>query len=183
MKFDNDISEFFVSNSDKKVFLFQYLLESVHSYTSLHFIWTIARLDWWNNFVKLHSDTFLSTKSDSDMNTFFIANPGQKFFLFQNLLGWVHSYSSPLFIWTSSWLNWRTLFVKLHTDTFLSAKLDNNMSEFFVSNSDKKIFLFQYLLESVHSYTSRHFIWTIPRLDWWNTFCETAYRNFFEHKA
>ena len=123
-------------------------------------------------FVKLHADTFLSAKFDNDMSEFFVDNPDQKFLLFQHLLGWVHSYSSPHFIWPSSWLYWRKFFVKLHADSFLSAKIANDISSFFVDNPDQNFLLFRNLIGCIHSHSSPHFIWTNPWLDWkhfsWN---------------
>ena len=123
-------------------------------------------------FVNLHSDNFLSAKLDNDMCTFFVDNPDQKFFLIQNLLEFLHSPSSPHSLWTCSWLDWQTLFVKLHTDTFLSAKLDNDMSTFYVDNPNPKFLLFQKLLGCKSSYSSPHFIWINCLLDWkhfsWN---------------
>ena len=65
---------------------------------------------------------FLSAKVDDyDMKTFFRRHPRCNIFLFQNLLGRIHWYFSPPFFWTSSWLDWKTLFVKLNADTFLCA--------------------------------------------------------------
>ena len=165
-KFDDDMRIFFVNNPDQKFLLFQYLLGSVHSYTSPRFIWTSHWLDWRTLFVILHADTFLSAKFDNDISSFFLDNPDQKFLLFKNVIGWIHSHSSPHFNWTSSWLYWRTLFVKMYADTFLSAKFDDDMRIFFVNNPDQKFLLFQYLLGSVHSYISPRFIWTSHWLDW-----------------
>ena len=97
----------------------------------------IPWLDWKTLFAKLHTDTLLIAKLDNDMSTFFVDNPDKNFLLFQRLLGCIHSYSSPHFIFTSHWPDWKTLFVKLHTDTLLSAKLDNDMSTFFVDKPDQ----------------------------------------------
>ena len=141
-EFDNDISSFFVDKPDQKFLRFNNLLDCIHSHSSPYFIWTSHGLDWRTHFVKLHTDTFLSAKFDNDMSTLFVDDLNQKFLQFKNLLRCVHSYSSPHFIWTSSWLDWRTLFVKLHTDTFLSAKFDNDMSSFFVDGPDQKFLLF-----------------------------------------
>ena len=146
-------------------FLFQKLLGCIYSYSSLHYIWTSLWLDWKTLFVKLHTATLLSAKFDN-MGTFLVDNPDQYFLLFQHLLGCIHSYSSPHSIWTSISLYWKTLFVKLHTDTILSAKFDNDISTFFVDNPYKKFFLLQHLLGCIHSYSSPHSIWTSPGLDW-----------------
>ena len=130
-KFDNDINTFFVDNPDQKFVLFQNLLGCVHSHSSPHFIWTSHGLDWRTHFLKLHTDTFLSAKFDNEMSTLFVDDLDQMFLLFKNLLRCVNFYSRPHLIWTSSWLHGRTNFVKLLTDTFLSAKFDNDMSSFF----------------------------------------------------
>ena len=165
-KFDNDMSTFFADNPDQQFLLLQHLLACIHSYSSPHSIWTSISLDWKTFFVKLHTDTILSAKFDNDKSTFFVDNPYQKFFLSQHLLGCIHSYSSPHSIWTSPWLDWKTLFVKLDTETSIGAKVDNDMSTFFVDNSDQTFLLFKNLLGCIHSYSSPHSSWTSPRLDW-----------------
>ena len=141
-KFDNDMdmSTFFVDKPDQKYFLLQHLLGWINSYSCPHFIGRSPWQDWKTLFVKLHTETFIGAKldNDMDMSTFFGDNPDQKFLLCQHQLGWIHSYSigwihsyfSPQSIWTSPSLDWQTLFVKLHTDTPLSAKFDNDMSTF-----------------------------------------------------
>ena len=129
----------------------------------------------------LHTDKFWAHSLTTSWILFFVDNPDRKFLLFRNLLGRVHSYSSPHFTWPSSWPDWRTLFVKLHTDTFLSAKFENDMSEFFVVNTDN-FFSFS---DSTGKHTllfwpSFHLTKFMTRLK--NTFRETAYRHFFERK-
>ena len=121
---------FILDNPDQIFVLLQNLLWCIHSFSCPHSIWTNPWLDWKTLFVKLHTDTLLNAKFDNDMSTFFVDNPDQKFLLLQNLLGCIHFYSCPHSIWTSPWLDWKTLFVKLHTDTPLSAKLDIDMSTF-----------------------------------------------------
>ena len=93
--------------------------------------------------MKQLTDNFLCAKFHNEESTFFVENPDQKFFLFQNLLVCIHSCSSPHSIWSPPWLVWYTLFVKLHSDTFLSAYLDIDMSIFFVENQIKKSFRFR----------------------------------------
>ena len=166
VKFDNDMSTSLVDNPDEKILLLQNLLGCLHSYSSPHSIWKSPRLHWKTLFMKLHTHTLLSAKFDNDKSTFIVDNPDQNFLLFQHLLGCILSYSSPHFIWTSRRLHWKTFFMKLHTDTLLSAKFDNDMSTFFVDNPDQKFLLFRYLIWCLQSYSSPHFIWTIPRLPW-----------------
>ena len=133
--------------------------------------------------MKLHTESFMSAKFDNDESPFFVDKPDQKLFLFQNLPGCIHSYCSPRFNWTSSWLDWKTLFVKLHTETFMGAKFDNDISTFFVDYTDKKN-------PFVSKPTRIHKLLLCPsfnlnkflnRLK--NTFRCTAYRNFFERKV
>ena len=165
-KFDNDISNIFVDKPDRKFLLLQNLQGWIHSYSSPHFIWTSPWLDWKTLIVKLHTETFIGAKIDNDLSNVFVDIPDQSFLLLQNLLGWIHSYSSPHFIWTIPWLDWKTLIVKLHTETFIGAKIDNDMSNIFVDNPDQKHLLLQNLQGWIHSYSSPHFIWTSPWLDW-----------------
>ena len=127
------------------------------------------------------------------MNTFFVDKPKQELLLFRNLLGRVHSYSSPHFIWPSSWPDWRTLFVKLHTDTFFSAKFDNDMGELFVDNPDhffsfsdstgKHTLLFwpSFHLKSFDK-IEKHFLWTCIPTFFWAQSLTTTWIIFFVNK-
>ena len=180
--FDNDISNFFVDYPELKFLLLQSLLGCKISYSRPHSIWTSPWLDWKTLFVKLHTNTFLSAKFDNDISTFFVDNPNKKHFLFQNLLGCIPSYCSPRLIWTSSWLDWKTLFVKLHTETFIGANFDNNISTFFVDYTDQKFLLLQSLLGCKISYSRRHSIWTSPWLDWKTLFVKLHTDTFLSAK-
>ena len=117
-KFDNEMNTFLVSNSDQNFLLVQNALECIHSYSSSHCTWTNFWLDWKTLFVKLHTETIMSAKLDNDMSTSFIDHPDQKIFLFHKLQWCIHAYSSPISIWASFWLDWRTPFMKLHSETF-----------------------------------------------------------------
>ena len=139
-KFGNDISTFFVDNPDQKLLLFHHLLGRIDSNFSPHFIWTGPWLDWKTLFVKLHIETFIGAKFDTTWVLFSQTTQIKKFFLLHHLLARIHSYSSPLSFWTSSWPDWKTLFVKLHTDALLSAKFDNDMNTFFRRQPRSKIF-------------------------------------------
>ena len=164
------MSNISVDNPDQRFLLLQNLLGWIHSYSSPHFIWTSPWLDWKTLIVKLHTETFIGAKIDIDMSNIFVDNPDQSFLLLQNLLGWIHYYSSPHFIWISPWLDWKTLIVKLHTETFLGAKIDIDMSNIFVDNPDQSFLLLHNLLGWIHFYSSPHFIWTSPWLDWKTVF-------------
>ena len=159
------MSTFFVDNPDEKIFLFQNLLGCIHSYSSTHLIRTSSWLDWRTLFVKLHTDTIWGQNLTLTWVTFFVQNPQQRIILFHNLLVCIHSYFSPQSIWTSPWLYWKTLLVKLHTDIFIGAKFDNDMSTWFVDNPDQKLILFQILLVCMHYYSSTYLIWTGSWLD------------------
>ena len=139
---------YFVNKPDQKFLLFQNLIRLAHSYSSPHFIWTSSWLDWKVLFMILHTDNFWTQKLTTTWVFVFVNNPDQKLILFQFLLRSVNSYTIPFFNWTSSWLYWRTLFVLLHTDTFLSAKFENDMSEFFVDNTDNFFFFFRFYWEA-----------------------------------
>ena len=130
----------------------------------------------------LHTENFRAQKLTTTWTIFFRSHPDQEFILFQNLIEWVHSFSNPHFIWTSSWLDWKTLFVILHTDNFWAQKLTTTWVFLSWATQIKKILLFQYLLGSIHSYSSRHFIWTIPWLDWKTLFVILHTENFWAQK-
>ena len=61
---------------------------------------------------------FLSSKFDNKLSNFFVDDLYQILSLFPNLLGWRHSYLGPQPIWTSPWLDWKSLFIKLHKSIF-----------------------------------------------------------------
>ena len=179
--------------------MFQFLIKSVHSYTSPLFNWTSSWLYWRTLFVILHTDNFWAQSLTTSWILFFVDNPDQKFLLFWNLIGrveytptlalisfdqvldqveehfswnciptlflaqnltttWVNfSLTTQIiiffflrFYWEAYalilalvsfekfWLDWKTYFVKLHTDTFLSAKFDNDMNTFFRKQARSK---------------------------------------------
>ena len=61
---------------------------------------------------------FLSSKFDNVLSTFFVDHLYPILSLHQNLLGLWHSYLGPQSIWTSPWLYWKSLFMKLHKSIF-----------------------------------------------------------------
>ena len=132
--------------------------------------------------MKLHTETFIGAIFDNDMRTFLVDKPDQNFLLLQNLLRCIHSYSSPHCIWTSPWLHWRTHFLKLHTDTLLSAKFDNDMSSFF-RRQPRSIFRSVSASTRMHSLllkSSFHLNKYLTGLK--NTFRETAYRDVYKRE-
>ena len=52
------------------------------------------------------------------LSTFFVDHQYSILSLHQNLLGLWHSYLGPQSIWTSPWLYWKSLFMKLHKSIF-----------------------------------------------------------------
>ena len=139
-KFDNDMSTIFLDNPDQKFFVFQITrMHTLLLQPSFHLNKFLTRLK--NTFRETAYWHHLRAEFNNDISTFFVDNSDQKLFLFQNLLVCMHSYSSTQLIWTSSWPDWRTLFVKLHTEIFIGAKFVNDMSTFFVDKPDQKFLL------------------------------------------
>ena len=173
-KFDNEMSQFFVYNPDRKLLLIQKLQRYIHFYSSPHSISKSAWLDWkkpfreaayrdcywaqnltmthsfwtshWHDwktlFVRQHIETFMSAKFDNDMSHLFAYKQDQRFLLIQNLQECIHSYSSPHSIWRSPWIDRKTPFKNLHTEIFIGANFDNDISTFYVDKADQKFFLF-----------------------------------------
>ena len=154
----------------------------MHSYSSPHSNWTVLWVVWKTLFVKLHTETFLSAKFDYDMSTFFVLKPIQNLLLFQSQLECIHSYSSPHFIWTKPWLDWKALLVELTSDTFLSSIFDKDKSTFFVFKPDQNFFWFRNLLGCINCCSSPHYIWTHPWLDWNTLFLKLHTDTFWAQK-
>ena len=66
---------------------------------------------------------FLSSKFDNVLSTFFVDHLYPILSLLQNLLGLWHSYLGPQSIWTRPWLDWKSLFMKLHKSIFWARNL------------------------------------------------------------
>ena len=116
-------------------------------------------------FYEIAQAQFLSVKFDNVVSTFFVNQLDQKLSLIQNLLGLWHSYIEPQLIWTSPWLYWKWLFMKLHKHSFWAWNWQLS-KYFFVNHLDQKLSLIQNLLELRHSYIDPQFIWTSPWLYW-----------------
>ena len=104
-EFDNDMSIFFVAHSDQKLFLFLNLLVYIHSYSSPSFYLNKSLTRLKNTFRETAYRHFFERKIWQRQDYFFLDDPDRKFFLFQNLLRFIHSYYSPYSIWTSPWLD------------------------------------------------------------------------------
>ena len=63
-------------------------------------------------------ELFLSSKFDNVLSTYFSDQLDQQLTLYQKLIGLWHSYVEPQIIWTSPWLYWKGLFMKVHTNIF-----------------------------------------------------------------
>ena len=160
-KFDNDISNFYRRLHRSKI-------PFVSKPTRMHTL-LLQPLFYLKNSLTNLENTFREIAN----RVFYERKIWQRhFFLFQKLLGCILSYCSLRFIWTSSWLDWKTLFVKLHTESFIGANFIKDISTFFVYYTDQKCLLLQSLLGCIHSYYRPHSIWTSPWLDWktlwWN---------------
>ena len=84
--------------------------------TSIHLNKTLTRLK--VTFHETAQEYFLSSKFDNVLSTFFVDHLYSMLSLLQNLLRLWHSYLGPQSIWTSPWLDWKSLFMKLHKSIF-----------------------------------------------------------------
>ena len=150
--FDIDINKFFCRTPRANFFrrqlrskphLFQKLRRCKHSYSSPHSIRISTWLDWKKKFHETAYRHFFERKIWQRHEYFLLVKQDQNFLMFQNQLRCINSYSSPQFIWTSPWPDWKALFVELPSDTFLCAKFDNDMSIFFEDSSDRKLICFR----------------------------------------
>ena len=181
-KFDNVSSTFFVYHLGQKFFLFQTVLELWHSSLDPQFIWISPWLGWRAIYVETPYSEFLSAKFDNVSSTFFVYHLGQKFFLFQTVLGLWHSSLDPQFIWISPWLGWKAIYVKTLYSEFLSAKFDNVSSNFFVYHLGQNFFPSHTVLGQWHSSLDPQFIWISPWLRWKAIYVETLYNEFLSAK-
>ena len=157
--FGNDMSSFFVNNSEQELLLFEKLLGCIDSYSGPHSIWTCPWLAWKTLFVKLHTEIFWAQILATTWVIF--SKTPQNFFLFQNLIGCIYSYSNPSSIWTCPWLDWKSL-LKLHTDNSLRAKFDNDISTFFRRQPRSKNLSAENLLGCTNYHSGSHSVWTSP---------------------
>ena len=181
-KFDNVSSTFFVYHLGQKFFPSQTVLGQWHSSLDSQFIWISPWVGWKAIYVETPYSEFLSAKFDNVSSTFFVYHLGQKFFLFQTVLGLWHSSLDPQFIWISPWLGWRAIYVETPYSEFLSAKFDNVSSTFFVYHLGQKFFLFQTVLGLWHSSLDPQFIWISPWLGWKAIYVKTLYSEFLSAK-
>ena len=129
----------------------------------------------------LYSD-FLSAKFDNVSSTFFVYQLGQKFFLYQTVLGQWHSSLDRQFIWISPWLGWKAIYVATLYSDFLSTKFDNVSSTFFIYHLGQKKIPSQSVLRQWHSSLDPQFILISPWLGWKPIYVETLNSEFFSAK-
>ena len=88
---------------------------------SIHLNKSLTRLK--VTFHETAQEYFLSSKFDNVSSTFFKDHLYPILSLRQNLLGLLHAYLDPQSIWTSPWLDWKSLFMKLHKSIFWARNL------------------------------------------------------------
>ena len=110
--------------------------------------------------------------------SFFYRQTRSKTILSQNLLVCIHSYSSPHSIWISLWFDWKTLFLKLHIETFIGDKIWQQHEYSFRRQPRSKIPCVSEPASCLHFYSSPHFLTRLK-----NIFCETAFRAFYRRKV
>ena len=101
---------FFVYQLGQNFFLYQTVLGQWHSSLDPQFIWISPWLGWKAIYVETLYSDFLSAKFDNVSSTFFVYQLGQKFYVYQTVLGQWHSSLHPQFIWISPWLCWKAIF-------------------------------------------------------------------------
>ena len=138
--FDNVSSTSFVYHLAQKNFPPQTLLAQWHSSLDRQFIWISPWLVWKAIYVETLYSEFLSAKFDNVSSTFIVYQLGQKIFPPQTLLKQWDSSLDRQFIWKSPWLVWKAIYVETLYSEFLSAKLDNVPSTFFVNHLGQKFF-------------------------------------------
>ena len=150
-KFDNVASIFIVYHLGQNVFYHQTVHGQWHSSLDPQFIWISPRLGWKALYVETLYSEFLSAKFDNVSSTFIVYHLGQKMVPHQTVRGQWHSSLHPQFIWISSWLGWKALYVETLYSEFLRAKFDNVSSTFLVYHLCQKIFPYETVRGQWHS--------------------------------
>ena len=160
---------FFVDHQYSILSQLQNLLGLWHSYLDPQSIWTSPWLDWKSLFMKLHKSIF-ELEIWQRAKYFFVDHLYSILSLLQNLLGLWHSYLDPQSIWTSPWLDWKSLLMKLHRVFW--ARNWQRAKYFFRRSPIFDIISASNLRGLWHSYLDPKSIWTSPWLDWrhfsWN---------------
>ena len=172
-KFDNVSSTFLVYHLGQKFFLYRTVLGQWNSSLDPQFNWTSPWLGWKAIYVETPYSRFLSANFDNVSSTFFGYSLGQKFFLYQTVLGQWNSSLDHQFNWISPWLGWKPIYVETLYSKFFSAKFDNVSSTFFVYHLGQKFFLYQTVFGQWNSSLDPQFIWTSPWLGWKAIYVET----------
>ena len=179
-KIDNVSSTFFIPPKSN-IFPLQTVLERRHSSLDPQFIWIDPWLCWKAIYVEILCSAFLSAKFDNVSSTFSVYHLAQEFVPPQTVLGQWHSSLDPQFIWISSWVGWKAIYVETLYSAFLSAEIDNVSSTFF-KPPKSNIFPLQTVLERWHSSLDSQFIWIDPWLGWKAIYVETLCSAFLSAK-
>ena len=110
---------------------------------------------------------------------FFVYHLAQKFVPPQTVIGQWHPSLDPQSILISSWLGWKGIYVETLYSAFLSAKIENVSSTFFVYQLGQKLLPPQTVLGQWNSSLDPQFIWISPWLRWKAIYVETLYSAFF----
>ena len=181
-KFDNVSSTFFVYHLNQKFFPSHTVLGQWHSSLDPQFIWISPWLGWKAIYVETLYNEFLSAKFDNVSSIFFVYILAQKFFPSQTVLGQWHSSLDSQFIWISSWLRWKAIYVETLYNEFWSAKFDNVSSTSFVYHLGQKFLHSHTVLGQWHSSLDPQFIWISPWLGWKAIYVETLNNEFLSAK-
>ena len=128
------------------------------------------------------TDTLLRAKFDNYMSTSIVDNPDQWFLLFQHLLGYLHSYSSPHSIWKSPRLHWKILFNETAYQHSFERKICQLHEYFYHRQSRSMIPSLSAPTRMLTLLLQPSFYLKKSSTTLKNTFHETAYPNSFERK-
>ena len=181
-KFDNVSGTFLVCHLGQKFVPSQTVLGQWHSCLEPQLIWMSPWLGWKAIYFETLFSQFLIAKFDNVSSTIFVYHLGQKFFLYQTVLGQWNSSLDPQFIWTSPWLGWKAIYVETLYSLFLSANFDNVSSTFFGYPLGQKIVLYQTVIGQWNSSLDHEFNWISAWLGWKPIYVETLYSKFFSAK-
>ena len=180
-KFNNVSSNFLLRHLGQKCFHPQTVLGQWHSSLDPQSVWISPWLGWKAIYVETLYSAFLSAKVDNVSSTFSVYHLAQEFVPPQTVLGQWHSSLDPQFIWISSWVGWKAIYVETLYSAFLSAEIDNVSSTFF-KPPKSYIFSLQTVLERWHSSLDPQFIWIDPWLGWKAIYVETLCSAFLSAK-
>ena len=171
-----------IETKHSSFFQSQTVLRAWHSSLDHQFNWISPWLGWKPIYVETLYSEFFSAKFDNVSSPFFVYHLGQKFFLYQTVLGQWNSSLELQFNWTSPWLGWKAIYVETLYSRFFSANFDNVSSTFFGYSLGQKFFLYQTVIGQWNSSLDHEFNWISPWLGWKPIYVETLYSKFFSAK-